>query len=154
MSNRYLKLFADNLDKRRTFPSPIEPASDENGVEWKLRYAPESLTREDHMYLASIVSAYAYLVFEMTSKDRQAVVSEIRRLVDPRRSAVPALSEETSLMTTQFPVPGENFIDRTGAVRGVTKVNITDCAITVDYLEGESEFYGPLFSHDLTSEPA
>lgn len=81
MSNRYLRLFPDDANKSRTFPSPIEPASDQAGVEWKLRYAPEAITREDRMYLASIVSAYAYLVCEMTAKDRNLVVSEMRRQI-------------------------------------------------------------------------
>jgi hypothetical protein len=78
---RYLRLFRGDSDKQRTFPSPVEPPSDFNGVEWKLRYAPNQLTREDQLYLASIVSAYSYLVMDMTAKDRQAVVSEMRRLV-------------------------------------------------------------------------
>jgi len=79
MSDRYLRLFADEPEKRRVFPSPVEPASDECGVGWKLRYAPDALTREDQMYASSILSAYAYLICEMTAKDRQSVVSEIRR---------------------------------------------------------------------------
>lgn len=84
MSHRYLHLFADDPDQRRTFPTPIEPASDEVSVGWKLRYAPESLTREDQLYAASILNAYAYLICDMTAKDRQAVVSEICRLVGTR----------------------------------------------------------------------
>lgn len=79
MSNRYLHLFRGEPDKSRKFPSPIETVSDDNGVGWKLRYAPDSLTREDRMYAASILDAYAYLVCHMTAKERQSVVSEIRR---------------------------------------------------------------------------
>jgi hypothetical protein len=82
MSGRYLRLFQGDPDKTRTLPSPIETVSDQNGVGWKLRYAPQTLTKEDQMYAASILDAYAYLVCEMTAKDRQSVVSEIRRLVD------------------------------------------------------------------------
>lgn len=82
--NRYLKLFPDQPDLTRTFPTPIEPESDECSVGWKLNYAPDSLTRADRMYASSIISAYAYLVCEMTAKDRQSVVSEIRRrMVQP-----------------------------------------------------------------------
>jgi hypothetical protein len=77
--SRYLRLFPDEPDRRRTFPTPVEPASDDNGVGWKLRYAPDTLTKEDQMYASSIIDAYAYLICEMTAKDRQAVVSEIRR---------------------------------------------------------------------------
>lgn len=83
---RYLRLFRGEPDKARTFPSPIEPASEDNGVGWKLRYAPASLTREDQMYAASILDAYAYLICEMTAKDRQSVVSEIRRLLASERN--------------------------------------------------------------------
>lgn len=76
MTHRYLRLFRDQPDKSRTFPTPVEP---DYGVAWKLRYAPGTLTQEDQMYAASVMSAYAYLVCEMTAKDRQSVVSEIRR---------------------------------------------------------------------------
>lgn len=34
---------------------------DEGGLEWKLRYAPEHLTREDQLVLASVVAAYTHL---------------------------------------------------------------------------------------------
>jgi hypothetical protein len=51
-------------------------------VGWKLRYAPQTLTKEDRIYAASIMDAYAYLVCEMNAKDRQSVVSEMRRLAD------------------------------------------------------------------------
>lgn len=80
--SRYLRLFADEPSKARTFPNPVEPDSDNCGVEWKLCHAPGTLTREDQMYAASVLSAYAYLVLEMTARDRQSVVSEIRRLVE------------------------------------------------------------------------
>ena len=76
---RYLKLFPDQPELTRTFPTPIEPASDECSVGWKLIYAPESLTSADRHYASSIIQAYAYLICEMTAKDRQSVVSEIRR---------------------------------------------------------------------------
>lgn len=79
MTQRYLRLFRDDPDKARTFPTPIEPPSDGDSVGWKLRYAPGSLTRADQLYAASIIDAYAYLICEMTAKDRQSVVSEIRR---------------------------------------------------------------------------
>ncbi|WAY18422.1 hypothetical protein OF855_24605 [Mycolicibacterium fortuitum] len=77
--SRYLKLFPDQPDQTRVFPTPIEPESDECSVGWKLTHAPQHLTREDQLYAASVIQAYAYLVCEMTAKDRQSVVSEIRR---------------------------------------------------------------------------
>ncbi len=33
----------------------------EHDVEWKLRYHPESLTREDRLWLASVIVAYQHL---------------------------------------------------------------------------------------------
>jgi hypothetical protein len=78
-SDRYLRLFPDDAEKRRVFPSPVEPESDGYSVAWKLRYAPDALTDADQKYAASIVSAYHYLICGMTAKDRQSVVSEIRR---------------------------------------------------------------------------
>lgn len=79
MANRYLRLFPGEPDKTRTFPTPIEPNSDDGSAAWKLRYAPESMTKADQLYAASVMNAYAYLICEMTAKDRQSVVSEIRR---------------------------------------------------------------------------
>jgi hypothetical protein len=96
MSHRYLKLFADEPEKARTFPSPVEPSPDEVGVGWKLRYAPDALTREDHLYLASIVSAYGYLVCEMTARDRQSVVSEMRRIMETQSDTQPLGSSHRS----------------------------------------------------------
>lgn len=77
--SRYLRLFPDEPDKRRVFPTPIESTSDDCSVEWKLRYAPESLSCADQSYAASVLNAYAYLICDMNAKDRQSVVSEIRR---------------------------------------------------------------------------
>lgn len=31
-------------------------------LEWKLRYAPDSLTREDQLMLASVVGSYSFLI--------------------------------------------------------------------------------------------
>lgn len=49
-----------------------------------------------------------------------------------------------TITPTAFPVPGENFIDREGELRGVTKVEKdADNAITVHYLGGDPEVYPP-----------
>lgn len=77
--SRYLKLFPNEPKETRVYPMPYEPDPDTDGIEWKLRYSPESMTRADQLYAASIVSAYGYLICEMTAKERQSVVSEIRR---------------------------------------------------------------------------
>lgn len=85
--SRYLKLFPDDPKKTRVFPMPYEPDSD-TGIGWKLTYSPESMTRADQMYAASIVSAYGYLICEMNARDRQSVVSEIRRCMSEVRGDV------------------------------------------------------------------
>ncbi len=46
---------------------------------WKLRYAEDSLTREDRLVLASIVDAYNALVMEKTCAQRNRVVSGLRK---------------------------------------------------------------------------
>lgn len=65
------------------------------------------------------------------------------------------MSNLTSAITA-FPVPGFNFKDAYGVVRGVTEVIVEPAAvgslgdvnpggaITVRYLEGDDETYGPL----------
>lgn len=70
MSNSYL-----HLSQGRTFPNP----STELG--WKLRYSPESITREDQMVLASMVSAYSYLTLEISQKQRNEVCQSIKEEV-------------------------------------------------------------------------
>ncbi|QDF19806.1 hypothetical protein QEH38_gp74 [Mycobacterium phage LilSpotty] len=78
--SRYLRLFPNDPDRTRVFPTPVEPGSADAGVAWKLIHAPGLLTRGDRLYAASIMEAYAYLIY-MRAKDRQSVVSEIRRIV-------------------------------------------------------------------------
>lgn len=54
---------------------------DECGLEWRLRYAPESITRVDQLHLASIVSAYRELL-SCTEKRRRVVVRGMRSTVN------------------------------------------------------------------------
>jgi len=49
----------------------------EVGLEWRVRYAPESITRGDQLHLASIVSAYRELL-RCTEKRRRVVVRGMR----------------------------------------------------------------------------
>ena len=44
---------------------------------WRLRYAPDGLTRRDQLVLASIVEAYSLLVC-MDSRTRQRRVMQLR----------------------------------------------------------------------------
>lgn len=43
------------------WPVNLTSTDDQDGLEWKLRYAPDALTRGDQLVLASVVAAYAYL---------------------------------------------------------------------------------------------
>lgn len=44
---------------------------------------------------------------------------------------------------TNSPTPGENFVDKAGRVRGVTRVLRIDDAVVVEYIEGDPELYLP-----------
>lgn len=55
MANRYRKLPDETV-----WPTPGDDP--DGGLEWRLRYAPESLTRQDQLVLASIVAAYRELL--------------------------------------------------------------------------------------------
>ena len=59
-----------------TWPLPTDH------IEWRLRYAPDSITREDQLKLASLVNAYETLIHGSTVDDHQAILSELRRLLD------------------------------------------------------------------------
>jgi hypothetical protein len=63
------------------WPTPGDTAYEDDtpGLEWKLRYAPESLTREDQLVLASIVAAYREL---LTCPDHRR--AEVVRLLRPQ----------------------------------------------------------------------
>lgn len=54
-----------------TWPLP------DDDLEWRLRYAPDSLTRQDEMYLASLNSAYREL-FTCNREKRERIVRELK----------------------------------------------------------------------------
>lgn len=60
----------------------IEHDPDLDGIEWKLRYASDSLTREDALYAASIVAAYGHLIYD-ANRDKVALVRRELREVQP-----------------------------------------------------------------------
>lgn len=47
-------------------------------LEWKLRYSPESLTRADQLVAASVIAAYAEIVFNPI-RVRNAIVRQLRQ---------------------------------------------------------------------------
>ena len=55
-----------------TWPLP------DNDLEWRLRYAPDSMTRQDEMHLASMNSAYRELIVCSREK-REKIVRELRK---------------------------------------------------------------------------
>jgi hypothetical protein len=56
------------------WPVPGERAGE---VEWRLRYAPEALSRSDHLLAASIINAYRQMVGDPETK-RRAVIRQLR----------------------------------------------------------------------------
>lgn len=59
------------------WPLPGERCDD---IEWKLRYASDSMTREDQLLAASILSAYRQMIFDPHHK-RVRVIRELRTAV-------------------------------------------------------------------------
>ncbi|MBD8056663.1 hypothetical protein ICV35_23725 [Rhodococcus ruber] len=66
------------------WPLPDMETFDGDSIEWKLRHAPESITREDQLRAASIISAYGFLVLESGSFKRDLVCREIRTAMRER----------------------------------------------------------------------
>ena len=64
------------VDNQMTFPNPVSDQA--ANLEWKLRYAPESITRGEQLYAASIVSAYKEIVAAKTQKDRNQCCAAIQ----------------------------------------------------------------------------
>lgn len=59
-----------------SFPNPHSAKMSD--LDWRLRHAPESISRGDQVYMASIISAYREIVLFKTAKDRQHVCSAIK----------------------------------------------------------------------------
>ena len=66
------------LPEGRTFPDPADP----NEVQWRLRYGTP--TREDMMAAASVMSAYAALVY-MPGRVRDGVIRDLRKASEENR---------------------------------------------------------------------
>lgn len=63
-----------------SWPRPALVTDEENGIEWRLRYAPlADLTREELLVVAEIVAAYGILTAESTKQRRDYVCHEIRK---------------------------------------------------------------------------
>lgn len=72
------------LDDGSSWPRP-ELEGDDYSVEWKLRYAPDTLTRADQLVAAGFISAYGYLTVEATDQKARLVRREVRRILRGER---------------------------------------------------------------------
>lgn len=50
---------------------------DTDDVQWKLRYAPNALTKEDRLFAASVMAAYAHLTDPMV--DEESAIAALKR---------------------------------------------------------------------------
>ena len=57
------------------------PQCEQDGLQWRLRYAPETITRSDKLTIASIMCAYSALIFK-TQKDRNYICNKIKQAMD------------------------------------------------------------------------
>ena len=60
-----------------SWPRPALESDDTLGIGWRLRHKP-TLTREEILEAAEIVSAYGYLVTQSTREKRDMVCRDIR----------------------------------------------------------------------------
>lgn len=58
-----------------SWPNPASTGD----LEWRMRYAPETLTKSDRMCAASVIAAYRALILDKTVKGRQFVVRELKK---------------------------------------------------------------------------
>ena len=61
------------------WPLAISLDPDRVGIEWRLRYAPDSITRTDLLVLAGIVSAYNWIMLETTAARAPGILRAYRR---------------------------------------------------------------------------
>lgn len=65
------------VDNQMTFPNPHDEKV--NNIEWKMRYAPETITRGEMLIAASVLSSYRELIVHKNQHDRNQVCSAINR---------------------------------------------------------------------------
>ena len=64
-----------------SWPLAISLDPDSVGIEWRLRYAPDSITRTDLLVLAGIISAYNGMMLAKTASKAPRVLRDYRREV-------------------------------------------------------------------------
>ena len=70
------------LSDGSSWPRPAIEGDENLSVEWKLRHAPDRLTREDMLVAAEIISAYGYLTVDSPRPKRDLVCREIRAAIE------------------------------------------------------------------------
>ena len=70
------------LSDGSSFPLALSLDPDEYGIEWRLRYAPDSITRGDLFHLAAIVSAYNVLIYESNREKRDLVSRDMKQAMN------------------------------------------------------------------------
>lgn len=61
------------------------PRSDDDLI-WRCTWAPEGITKNDLIRVASIMSSYQYMVECMTQKERNSVCTELKQLMMEKES--------------------------------------------------------------------
>jgi hypothetical protein len=77
------------------FDGMVWPIPDSD-TEWRLRYAPESITRQDQLYLASVVAAY-WALFTKPRIQREFAIRHVRAAMNQPASHPEKASVEDSL---------------------------------------------------------
>jgi len=54
----------------------------DDDLQWRLTYAPDTITNTEKMILASLMDSYKYLVFECTQRHRNSVCEEIKSILN------------------------------------------------------------------------
>ena len=66
-----------SVDNQMTFPNPV--SENIGDLEWRMRYAKETVTDGDLVLAASVISAYREIVARKTCKSRNACCSAMKR---------------------------------------------------------------------------
>ena len=67
----YLKVLSDGS----SWPGIYEASQ----LNWRLRYSPDSITREDQLVLASILGSYSYMMYDTNRATRDLVSKDLSK---------------------------------------------------------------------------
>lgn len=66
------------IDGQMTFPNPENEYLSE--IEWKMRYDRKSVTEQEMLHVAEVISAYREIVCRKTQTNRNKVCAAIKRV--------------------------------------------------------------------------